>query len=69
MEQNLFHGALGVLARDQISIALKASEVLAHFNRRYMAAAIDAAAVDNAGRNVTPRRQKRKSRARAVARP
>jgi hypothetical protein len=47
-EQNLFHGAFGLIARDQLSIAVQASEVLeAHFKRRYMAAAINAVAVDN----------------------
>jgi len=49
MERNLFHGAFGVLARrGNLGIALKASEVLSqHFNRRYMALAISAAALDN----------------------
>lgn len=50
VERNLFHGALGVLARrGNLRIALKASEVLSqHFNRRYLAATIGAAALDNA---------------------
>jgi glycosyltransferase involved in cell wall biosynthesis len=49
VERNLFQGAFGVLARrGNLRTALKASELLSqHFNRRYMAAAISTAALDN----------------------
>jgi glycosyltransferase involved in cell wall biosynthesis len=47
-EYNFFHGAFGLIARDQIPVAIEASEVLAaHFKRKDLAAVVKAAALDN----------------------
>ena len=48
MEQNVFRGAFGVVARGDLSIAVQASEVLAKtFKRKDLAAVINVTASDN----------------------
>jgi hypothetical protein len=47
-EHNFFRGAFGLIARGDLAVAFQASEVLAdHFERKDMAAMINAAAMDN----------------------
>jgi len=47
-ERNFFRGAFGLIARGHLSVAVRASEVLAdHFKRKDMAAVINAMALDN----------------------
>jgi hypothetical protein len=47
-ERNLVRGAFGVIVRGRLSVAARASDILAEaFKRRDMAAIINAAALDN----------------------